>query len=100
MAKKASKAKAAKTKAKKTKAKKTFRKTAKKATRNVARKAKRPGVRGQMARATMSARPFQVTQSDRDGFFIICYNNPATGNFDLNCREISAAELNALRAGG
>jgi hypothetical protein len=115
MAKKAKKAKAKKAKAKKAtntkaaktkkaKAKKTTRKATKKATRKAAPKARRakaaPKGRLAVPRRLAPARAprIQATPSDRDGFFIVCEFNPATGNFDLNCREVSADELRRLGA--
>jgi hypothetical protein len=99
-AKKATKTKVAKTK--KAKAKKTTRKATKKATRKAAPKARRAKAMPKGAvgrRLTRGRRPqIQATPSDRDGFFIVCELNPATGNFDLNCREVSADELKALGA--
>jgi hypothetical protein len=107
MAKKAKKAKAKKAKTTKTtaaKTKKTTRKATKKATRKAAPKARRakaaPKARLAVARGLAPGRrpQIQATPSDRDGFFIVCELNPATGNFDLNCREVSVDELEALGA--
>jgi hypothetical protein len=110
MAKKAKKAKAKKTtktratKTKKAKAKKTTRKATKKAARTAAPKARRAkaarkGRRAVARNLVRGKRPqIQATPSDRDGFFIVCELNPATGKFDLDCREVSADELKALGA--
>jgi hypothetical protein len=110
-AKKAKAKKAKATKTRKTKTKKTTRKATKKVTRKAAPKAKRAAPKARRAKAVPKsglalerelapARPpqIQATPSDRDGFFIVCELNSATGNFDLNCREVSSDELRELGA--
>ena len=101
---KTKKAKTKKVKTKKAKTKKTTRKATKKATPKAVPKARRakaaPKARRAAPRGLAPARAPQIraTPSDRDGFFIVCEFNPATGNFDLNCREVSADELRGLGA--
>lgn len=44
--------------------------------------------------------PEQVTPGAVPGTYIVCYYDPATGNYDLNCHAVPASELEAINPRG
>ncbi|MDQ6870130.1 MAG: hypothetical protein M3178_17965, partial [Pseudomonadota bacterium] len=53
-----------------------------------------------LVRAPDSHPPEQVTPGAVPGTYIVCYYDPATGNYDLNCHAVPASELEAINPSG
>lgn len=41
--------------------------------------------------------PFRVSPGDRDGYYVVCYYDLATNNYDLDCVQVPASEIDGLR---
>jgi len=59
--------------------------------------AAKPGALAMVRPPTAGRPPFQVSPGDREGYYVVCYYDSATNQYDLNCVQVPASEIDGLR---